>query len=48
MLQNTVSPRRDCASSEVLMTTKRDALIPCGITKKCTCVCVTEIFVTEQ
>lgn len=40
--------RRDYASSEVLMTPRKDAPIPCGITRKFTCVSVTEIFVTKQ
>jgi len=48
MLQNMVPPRKDCASNEVPMTTKRDALILCGITRKCTCASVTGIFVMEQ
>lgn len=43
-----VLPRRDCASSEALTTTKRDALTLCGITRKCICVSVMEIFVMEQ
>lgn len=43
-----VLPRRDCAFSEALMTMRKDALTLCGITKKCTCAYVTEIFVTEQ
>lgn len=47
-LQNMVPPRRDYASNEDQTITKRDAPIPCGITRKCTCAFVMEIFVTER
>ena len=47
MGQNMELPRRDYVFNKAQMIPRKDVHIPCGITKKCTCASVTEIFVME-